>query len=457
MSGTVSRAEILERVEAAGVVGAGGGGFPTSEKLRVQADIDTVVVNGAECEPLLQSDKFLIEHEYGRLIRGLEYMLVCTGASRGYIAVKEKHAGPHTNLARVLQGREDIVTFSLGDYYPAGDEFVLVHEVTGRIVPEGGIPPDVGCLVDNVETVINICRAVEEGKPVTSRFLTCTGEVRSPAVVRAQVGCSIGDIVELCGGSGVDDPVAVLGGPMMGSVVTDFETPVTKTTSGILVLSRDHDLVRKKTTPMEFIVKQCRSVCCQCTYCTDLCPRHLLGYDLAPHLIMRQIGYGLDMPARAITNAVLCSGCGLCAVYACTMGLQPHLVNLRIRDRLRSEDYGPIFAEREIRVHEMKEYRKIPTSRIIERLQLSRYGERRLKTGLQTDAVRVEILLGQHAGSPSKPLVGAGDRVAAGEVIANPPADGPGLGPGSGSYIHASIDGRVALVDDERVILERRG
>jgi Na+-translocating ferredoxin:NAD+ oxidoreductase RnfC subunit len=302
-----------------------------------------------------------------------------------------------------------------------------------------------------VETVINICHAVEECRPVTSRYLTCTGEVQTPAVVRAHVGCSIGEVVDLCGGSRVDDPVAVIGGPITGSVETDFETPVSKTTSGILVLSRNHDLVRKKTIPLEFIVKQCKSVCCQCTYCTELCPRHLLGYDLAPHLIMRQIGYGLDAPVPSIGNAVLCSGCGLCAAYACPMGLQPQLVNLRISERLRAEGIKLPFAEREIAVHEMKEYRKIPASRILERLQLSRYGERRLKTGLQTDPDRVEILLKGHAGSASKPLVVAGDAVRTGDVIAEILEDG------FGSVIHASIDGRVALVDDERVILERRG
>ena len=444
--------DIVQRVRKAGVVGAGGAGFPTHVKL--QARVDTVIVNGAECEPLLANDKYLMERESDKVVRGLEYMMQCCGASHGYIALKEKYIEPRSNLELALGSRNDIQLYALEDYYPAGDEFLLVHEVTGRIVKEGGIPLDVGCVVDNVETVVNICDAVEQERPVTTRYLTCTGEVRYPSVVRAHVGSTIGEVIDLCGGATVENPVTVLGGPMMGRVETDMETPVTKTVSAIMVLPRDHGLVQKKTMPLEFIVKQCKSVCCQCTYCTELCPRHLLGHDLDPHRIMRQIGLGLDVPASVIRNAVLCSGCGLCAVYACTMGLSPHVVNTTIKQRLQAVGYRQDFEKREITVNEMKEYRRIPTSRIVERLQLHHYLERGLRRGVETDPIRVEILLGQHVGKPSKPVVQVGDGVRQGELIADIPEGAEGA---LGAAIHASIDGRVTLVDDERVMIERRG
>jgi Na+-translocating ferredoxin:NAD+ oxidoreductase RnfC subunit len=338
----------------------------------------------------------------------------------------------------------------LEDVYPAGDEFVLVYDITGRIVPEGGIPPDVGCIVDNVETVVNVCRAVEEDAAVTTRFLSCTGEVKTPSIVRAHVGTSLSEIIELCGGASVEDPVVLLGGPMMGSIETDLATPVTKTTSALIVLSRDHPVVQHKTMPMEFIIKQVKSACCQCTYCTELCPRYLLGHDLKPHMIMRQIAHGLDVPATVIQNALLCSGCGLCETYACVMGLSPHVINRTIRDRLAASGFKPEFIKSGSVVHEMRSYRLIPTDRLQGRLRLQQFHEKGLKRDVCTDPDRVEILLKQHIGVSATPTVQRGDRVKAGNPIANMKHDA------LGAPIHASIDGVVNFVDEERVIIEKR-
>ena len=439
---------IAEKVRQCGVVGAGGAGFPTHVKL--QARVDTVIVNGAECEPLLGSDRFLMESESDRLIRGTGYIMRSCGAAKGYIALKEQYEELIRHLLHVLGDRNDIEIFPLGDFYPAGDEFVLIHEITGRIVPAGGIPPDVGCIVDNVETVINICHAVDEEKPVISRYLTCTGEVEAPSIVKAHIGTSMYEIIELCGGPTIDDAVVVVGGPMMGSVETDLGAPVTKTMSALVVLSRDHPVVQHKTIPMEFIIKQCKAVCCQCTYCTELCPRYLLGHDLKPHMIMRQIGYGLDIPASVIQNALLCSGCGLCAEYACVMGLSPHMVNSAIKEQFAASGFRPEFPKSGFAVHEMRGYRQIPASRIRERLRLQRYYEKGLQKGIETDPDRVEILLKQHIGEVATSTVKVGDGVKAGSLIAET-AEAM-----LGTSIHASIEGRVKLVDGERIIVERR-
>jgi len=440
---------IAERVKQCGVVGAGGAGFPTHVKL--QASADTIVVNGAECEPLLGSDRFLMERESEKLVRGTGYIMRSCSAARGYIALKEKYTEALRALRTALGDRDDIVLSILDDVYPAGDEFVLVYEITGRIVPEGGIPPDVGCIACNVETVVNVCTAVEEEKAVTSRYLSCTGEVKTPSIVKAHIGTNLREIIELCGGPTVGDAVVVMGGPMMGRVETDLGAPVTKTTSALIVLARDHPVIQHKTTSMEFIIRQSKAACCQCTYCTELCPRYLLGHDIKPHMIMRQIGYGLDVPEAVIQNALLCSECGLCEVYACVMGLSPQVVNRRIKEMFAAAGFRPEYSGSSPEVHEMRDFRQIPTGRIQERLQLQQFYERGLRRDLHTDPRRVEILLRQHIGGSAHPTVQQGDRVKTGTLIAEMVEDG------LGSSIHASIDGMVSLIDGERIIIEKRG
>jgi Na+-translocating ferredoxin:NAD+ oxidoreductase RnfC subunit len=441
--------QLSDVLRANGIVGAGGAGFPTHVKVDVK--VDTVIVNGAECEPLLASDKWIIETEGESIVGGLKYIMEACGAKKGIIALKEKYTEQLERMRNTIDGSKNIDLFLLGDFYPAGDEFILVYEVTGRVVPEGGLPIDVGCLVDNVETVLNIFWAAKENRPVTSRWLTCCGEVRRPSVVRAHIGTSIAEIVDICGGATVEDAALVIGGPLMGSVETDFETPVTKTTTGIIVLPRDHEIIRKKTVSLEYIIKLSKTVCCQCTYCTELCPRYLLGHNLKPHIIMRQINFGIDVPADVIQNAFLCSECGLCEIYGCVMALSPGIVNRVLKERLLQEGYRPVFPAREISAHEMKDYRKVPTSRIINRLQISKYSSSALRKGVTTDPDRVEIQLKQHIGEASKPSVAIGDIVDEGERIAEIP-EGK-----LGAAIHASIGGKVVFIDDERVIIEKQG
>ena len=439
--------EIAEAIKKSGIVGAGGAGFPTH--MKIASNLDTVIVNGAECEPLLASDEYLMEEQSGKLVRGLIFLLEACGAKRGVIALKQKHEDALHSIRSAIDGSDKIDIFLLRDYYPAGDELILVNDVTGRIVPEGGIPPQVGCVVNNVETVLNVFEAVENNAPVTKRFLTLAGGVERPSVVAAHVGTPVSEIVELCGGFTVDDPVAVIGGPMMGSVVTDFETPVTKTTSGVIVLPRNHSIVQKRTIPVEVMVKRSKAACCQCSYCTDLCPRHLIGHDLLPHMIMRQISYGIGFPSAAVKNAFLCSECGLCTAYACTMELSPSTMNRVIKERISSEGYKPSYPMRPYSPNSMREYRKIPTSRVLDRLHLRMYTGRMLRRGVRTDPGRVEILLKQHIGAPSVPSVKRGDRVREGDPIAEIPEKR------TGARVHASISGEVTLVDGERIIIER--
>lgn len=438
--------KISEIIKECGVVGAGGAGFPTHVKINTK--VDTVIVNGAECEPLLASDKYLMETESDKIVRGLEYIMEACGAKKGFIALKEKYSFLIQGVLNTAHEKDNIDIFPLGDFYPAGDEYILVNEVTGRIVPEGGIPLQVDCVVNNIETVLNIFEAVENNKPVTERFLTCTGEVVRPSVIKAHIGITLKEVIEMCGGATARDFVVITGGPLMGTVETDLESPVTKTMSGIIVLTRDHVVVKKKTIPFEFIVKQSKAACCQCTYCTEMCPRYLLGHGLEPHKIMRQISYGIDIPSETIANALLCSECGLCEIYACVMGLSPNAVNAGIKEKFINENFKPIFPEKKLAVNEMKDYRKIPTGRIVERLMLSQYEGVNLRRGLETGPARVEILLKQHTGETSAPVVKVGDRVIKGSLIADIPDEA------LGAKVHSSIEGGVTYVDEERIIIE---
>jgi Na+-translocating ferredoxin:NAD+ oxidoreductase RnfC subunit len=438
---------IAEKVKRCGVVGAGGAGFPTHVKLAARADV--VIVNGVECEPLLSSDKYIVETESEGIVAGLEALMEACGAKEGYVALKKKHSAPMEAMSCALKGKRAMRVFPVDDFYPAGDELVLVSEITGKIVPEGGIPPQVACLVQNVETVLNVWRALDGDIPVTRRHLTCTGEVKFPSIVKAHIGASIGDIIALCGGASVEDFAVIVGGPLMGSVTTDLDAPVTKTTGGIIVLESGHALVRRKTVPLEAMIRLSRVACCQCSYCTELCPRYLLGHSIEPHRIMRQVGYGLESPAEVMERSVLCSGCGLCEVYACVMGVSPCAVNRSLKARLSEAGVKPAFPARTLERSPMVSYRRVPGSRIVERLDLGRYAAMGLRREIETRPDRVEIPLVQHIGASAAPVVAPGERVEEGALIAGVPEGKVG------AAVHASVGGTISLVDDERIIIER--
>ena len=431
-----------------GVVGAGGAGFPTHVK--VSNRCDTVIANGLECEPLLFNDRYIMEKEGEKIVAGLEMVMKAVGAKKGIIALKKKYRSITGRIKKAIAVNKNISIHYLEDYYPAGDEFLLTQEITHKIIPEGGIPLDVGCLVNNVETLKNIFSAVE-GQPVTRRTLTCTGEVKKPAIVNANIGTPFREIVNLCEPI-LEDYVVISGGPMMGKVEFNLDTPVTKLISGIIVLPRNHPLVLKKTLSIEHIIRQSKSVCCQCRYCTDLCPRYLLGHDLQPHKIMRQINLGIDIPSEIIQNAFLCSECGLCEVFACPMELSPRIVNQKIKENLLAAGYKPNFSDKEINQREMMEFRKIPSSRIKNHLRLNKYNKNseHVMREFDTDPNRVEILLKQHIGVSSKPVVKVGEWVDEGVLIADIPKGQ------LGAKVHSSIKGKVTYIDEEKIVITKQ-
>lgn len=437
--------ELVRRVRDAGVIGAGGAGFPSHIKAGSRADV--VVANGAECEPLAQGDQQLMMKHADKIIAGLSFLMQSTGASKGIVALKKKYKTSIESLSRAISGKENIELFLLRDFYPAGDEFVLVHEVTGRVISEGNLPLSEGAVVQNVGTLYNICEA-ERGIPVTHRYISVLGEVRYPATFRVPIGTAFGDVIAMAGGAKVDGYAMIAGGPMMGRVTLDVASTVNKTVGMLLVLPKDHPLIAFKTKPLNRSIRLIKAACTQCSYCTELCPRYLLGHHLQPHRIMRSLSYGDVASPDVITSATLCSGCGLCEAYACAQGLSPRQVNVEIKAELSRKGYRQEPSKDKAKVRQEMDHRKVPAERLLRQLGL--FGYKVIAPLKETSyAVKqVKIGLRQHIGAPSVPVVKEGDIMRQGDLIAEIPYGQ------MGARYHASVSGMVRRIDRDAIVIE---
>jgi Na+-translocating ferredoxin:NAD+ oxidoreductase RnfC subunit len=447
--------DLVEAVRAAGVIGAGGAGFPTHVKLTAQ--VDTVIANGAECDPLLQCDQRMMESRAAEMVRGVQLAMEATAAARGILALKAEYKAATAALQRAIHASErqaDLSLLLMESRYPAGDEFVLVYEATGRLVPETGLPLHVGCLVQNVQTLFNIARAAK-GAAVTHRLLTVAGAVARPVTLWVPIGTSMRDVLAWAGGvqpprwseRTARDYAVVVGGPMMGRVAATLDEPVTKTTSGLLVLPHDNAVVRYMTRSQTSWVRRGVSTCDQCRDCTDLCPRYLLGHNLKPHEVMRAINYGLARPADKVTAAVLCCECRLCEAYACPLELSPMAYYVSIKQELRAQGWtNTVHKRTDFAPHSQREYRLVPTHRLIARLGLSEWEYQHCPLDeTEYRPERVTVPLQQHIGAPAVPVVEVGAPVSSGDLLAQIP-EGK-----LGANVHASIAGRVSRIDDRIV------
>jgi Na+-translocating ferredoxin:NAD+ oxidoreductase RnfC subunit len=436
----------VQQIAEAGVVGAGGAGFPTHVKLSGQAD--TVILNAAECEPLLHKDKEVLRHFADEVLGGLAAAMELLGAGRGIVAIKEKHADVIELLRGKLAGRMEIAT--LRDAYPAGDELILVYDVLHRVIPPGGIPPHVGAVTMNVETALNVANAA--GGPVTHTFLTVGGAVAQPVTLRAPVGAAMSACVAAAGGPTCPHPSYMVGGVMMGYLEDNHDAPVEKTTGGILVLPDDHVVVRRRRQDWRQVVRIGRSACDQCSFCTELCPRWLLGHPIEPHRAMRSLGFNLVGQAN-VRGTSFCCECNLCSLYACPEDLDPKSVCAENKRRLAAEarkwDNPPLDTRRaELHMHD----RKAPTRRLMQKLGLTRFANVGPLTDAKVSARRVGIKLKQHVGEPCEPAVKVGGAVRAGDAVGRPPVRNGKAA--LGAAVHASIAGRVAAIDAGIVWIE---
>jgi Na+-translocating ferredoxin:NAD+ oxidoreductase RnfC subunit len=419
------------------VVGAGGAGFPTH--LKLQTAVETVIANGAECEPLLAQDKATMLHQPQAVVEGLNLLAQAVGAKRKIIAVKKKYNSATTALEKF---KDDCEILTLPDYYPVGDEVEIIKLATGKTVPEDGLPLDVGVVVDNVETLANIAQAIK-GEAVTARWVTVCGEVKVPQVMKAPIGVKISDVVGLCGGSLIENPAFYIGGPMMGAVV-EGDFPVSKTLTGVFVLPPEHPLLVKRALRMAWILRQAQSACTDCRLCTDSCPRFLLGHDIEPHKIMRIVSLSMEGRTREVLSAHLCCFCGVCE-YACPMSLSPRRVYEKTWEQLNREGITFPHIRRDLQTHPMRAFRRIPSGRLLSRLGLNKYNVEVKYDDTKWSPKEVTILLKQHIGAPAEAIVSAGDKILRGQVIGEIP-EGK-----ISARVHSSIDGQVIAVKDEKI------
>ncbi len=437
----------LEQVAEAGVVGAGGAGFPTHVKLAAKAD--TVLVNAAECEPLLHKDKEVLRACVDQVLEGLAAAVELVGAKRGIVGIKGKYEDVIDLVRSKLAANMEVVP--LRDAYPAGDEFILVYDVLGRVVPPGGIPLAVGAVVINVETAMNVALAGHQ--PVTEKFLTIAGAVEKPVTLRVPVGATLAQCVAAAGGPTVPDANYMVGGVMMGFLEENHDALVDKTTGGVLVLPDDHVVIRRRRQDWQAIVRIGRSACDQCTFCTELCPRWLLGHPIEPHKAMRSLGFNLIGEANTIGTAYCCE-CNLCSLYSCPEDLDPKNVCTQNKRRLAAEKKrwdNPTFNPERPGRH--LENRKAPMKRLMYKLGLTGFHNVGPLDDRLLETAKVGIRLKQHLGVPCEPVVKVGDRVKKGQPVGRPPVKNGK--PALGAPVHASVDGAVTQIADGVVWIER--
>ncbi|HWT74843.1 MAG TPA: 4Fe-4S dicluster domain-containing protein [Mobilitalea sp.] len=439
---------LLDMIKEAGVIGAGGAGFPTHAKLASKADY--ILLNGAECEPLLRVDQQLMQLFPEEIIKGFEAAGRLVGANKAMIGIKGKHQEVISILRKQIDAlnKSDFVEVKeLADVYPAGDEQVLVYELTGRIVPEAGIPIQVGCVVINAETAFNIYKASLK-EPVTEKYITVAGDVPRRITVKVPVGTPIIDVLKLSGIEDFTDYCVIDGGPMMGPVMKDLSGYVLKKTKGFVILKKEHYLIRKKSMSMEQTRRINRTSCEQCRMCTDMCPRYLLGHSIQPHKMMRAVNYGLEnMEEQKI--AYLCCQCNLCELFSCPAGLYPKSANQYIKQKLMEQNIRFKASVTEFTARSSREYRLLPSKRLIAKLGLHDFDQPAPMSEITINPEIVSIAKSQHVGAPAVPVVAVGDPVNAGQLIGKIPEDS------LGAAIHASISGTVVEISNAYIVIRR--
>lgn len=294
-------AEVVAAIQDGGVVGLGGAAFPTHVKLSPPPDtqLETLIINGAECEPYLTSDHRTMAEYPERVHFGIRIMMQCLGVQRAMIGIEKNKPDAIDALERTLPGDLDVTIYPLTVKYPQGAEKMLIQTLLGREVPSGQLPLNVGVIVQNVGSVAAIAEIFETGLPVVERIVTVTGRgVKNPANLIVPVGTKVGDLIEACGGLSDDASEIVFGGPMMGTPQSNLDTPIVKGTTGVVVLSKAESR-RRASYP-----------CIHCGRCLDACPVFLNPQRLGELARMERFE---EMEAHHLTDCMLCG----CCSYAC--------------------------------------------------------------------------------------------------------------------------------------------
>lgn len=298
---SLSAEEIRQIVREAGIVGMGGATFPTQVKLSIPEGktVDTMILNGAECEPYLTVDHRVMLEEPEDVIYGLQALMKAIGVEKGYIGIEDNKTDAIDTLVKAVQGQVGIEVVPLHTKYPQGGEKMLISAITGREVPSGGLPADAGCVVNNVATAVAVARAIKTGMPLIERPVTITGSgIKEPQNLVVKIGTSVAELIEQAGGFQGNPGKVILGGPMMGPAAQNINVPVTKGTSGVLVLTKE-EIQDFEPDP-----------CIRCARCVDVCPTYLMPITLA------NFGQHKMYAEAEKYNVLDCIECGSCS-YIC--------------------------------------------------------------------------------------------------------------------------------------------
>ena len=299
----LTKEEILNRIKEGGVVGMGGAGFPTHVKLAPKdpSRIEYILVNGAECEPYITSDYRRMIEEPEKVVKGLQVILTLFDSAKGYICIEDNKPDCIAKMKELVKDIDRIEVKEVMTKYPQGGERTLIYAATGREINSSMLPADVGCVVDNVETVISVYKAVILGRPVNSRVVTMSGDgIKEPKNLLVLSGTDMSELVDAAGGLKAKIAKAISGGPMMGFALYDLHVPCTKTTSAFLFL--EHDAV--------FEAQEIQTACINCGRCVSVCPGHVLPARLA------KLAERGDMAGFEAMDGMECCECGCCS-YIC--------------------------------------------------------------------------------------------------------------------------------------------
>ena len=296
----LTKEEILNRIKEGGVVGMGGAGFPTHVKLAPKdpSKIEYILVNGAECEPYITSDYRRMIEEPEKVVKGLQVILTLFDSAKGYICIEDNKPDCIAKMKELVKDIDRIEVKEMMTKYPQGGERTLIYAATGREINSTMLPADVGCVVDNVETVISVYKAVILGRPVNSRVVTVTGDgIKEPKNLLVLAGTDMSELVDAAGGLKAKIAKAISGGPMMGFALYDLHVPCTKTTSAFLFL--EHDAVSE--------AQEIQTACINCGRCVSVCPGHVLPARLA------KLAERGDMAGFEALDGMECCECGCCS------------------------------------------------------------------------------------------------------------------------------------------------
>ncbi|WP_349674595.1 electron transport complex subunit RsxC [Lacrimispora sp.] len=298
---SLSKEEIRDIVKEAGIVGLGGAGFPTHVKLtpKDETKIDTIIVNGAECEPYLTSDYRMMLEEPENIIKGLNIVLQLFDNAKGVIGIEDNKPEAIRVMTELVKDEPRITVCPLKTKYPQGGERALIYAVTGRKINSSMLPADAGCIVDNVDTVISIYNAVANSTPLIRRIVTVTGDaIANPQNYNVRTGTNYAELLEASGGFKTEPEKVISGGPMMGQALFNMNIPVTKTSSALTCMSKDEVALNAPTA------------CIRCGRCVNVCPSRVV-----PQMMM-QAAMRSDIDTFVKLDGMECCECGCCA-YAC--------------------------------------------------------------------------------------------------------------------------------------------